>query len=218
MRRRKASVLQWLVEFRSKGNAADFGNLTAARRALAGLSSDTRGVFGGGREGSVVNKIEYITIASVGNATDFGDLNTSAATTERGSAASTTRGIFAGFNQVPSVVNDIDYITIASTGNASDFGDTTDARYAIAGASSSVRAVFGGGRTSGGSVRNIIDYITIASTGNATDFGDLTDSRYAASAVSNSLRAVFAGGETPYKNVMILLPSLQQVTQLITEI
>ena len=39
-----------------------------------------------------------------------------------------------------------------STGNASDFGDTTDARYAIAGASSSVRAVFGGGRTSGGSV------------------------------------------------------------------
>ena len=83
------------VEFRSKGNAADFGNLTAARRALAGLSSDTRGVFGGGREGSVVNKIEYITIASnVGNATDFGDLNTSAATTERGSAA-TTRGIFA---------------------------------------------------------------------------------------------------------------------------
>ena len=190
------------VEFRSKGNAADFGNLTAARRALAGLSSDTRGVFGGGREGSVVNKIEYITIASVGNATDFGDLNTSAATTERGSAASTTRGIFAGFNQVPSVVNDIDYITIASTGNASDFGDTTDARYAIAGASSSVRAVFGGGRTGGGSVRNIIDYITIASTGNATDFGDLTDSRYAASAVSNSLRAVFAGGETPYKNVM----------------
>ena len=65
-----------------------------------------------------------------------------------------------------------------------------------------MRAVFGGGRTSGGSVRNIIDYITIASTGNATDFGDLTDSRYAASAVSNSLRAVFAGGETPYKNVM----------------
>ena len=64
------------------------------------------------------------------------------------------------------------------------------------------RAVFGGGRTSGGSVRNIIIHITIASTGNATDFGDLTDSRYAASAVSNSLRAVFAGGETPYKNVM----------------
>ena len=189
-------------EFQSRGNGADFGNLSAARRALAGLSSDTRGVFGGGREGSVVNTIEYITIASVGNATDFGDLNTSAATTERGSAASTTRGIFAGFNQVPSVVNDIDYITIASTGNASDFGDTTDARYAVAGASSSVRAVFGGGRTSGGSVRNIIDYITIASTGNATDFGDLTDSRYAASAVSNSLRAVFAGGETPYKNVM----------------
>ena len=30
------------VEFGSKGNAADFGNLTAARRALAGLSSDTK--------------------------------------------------------------------------------------------------------------------------------------------------------------------------------
>ena len=67
-----------------------------------------------------------------------------------------------------------------------------------------VRAVFGGGRTSGGSVRNIIDYITIASTGNATDFGDLTDSRYAASAVSNSLRAVFAGGEKFTKMLWIL--------------
>jgi len=68
--------------------------------------------------------------------------------------------------------------------------------------SSSVRGVFGGGRTGGGSVLNELDYITIATTGNATDFGDLTVARYNTSGLSNSIRGVVAGGETPYKNVM----------------
>jgi hypothetical protein len=44
--------------------------------ALAGCSSETRGVFGGGiRDGGVnVANIRYITIASTGNASSFGDL------------------------------------------------------------------------------------------------------------------------------------------------
>jgi len=33
----------------------------------------SRGVFGGGHTGSSTNVIDYITIATTGNATDFGD-------------------------------------------------------------------------------------------------------------------------------------------------
>ena len=58
----------------STGNASDFGDLTAARSSTAGTSNATRGIVGGGDEGSAVNTIEYITIGSKGNAQDFGDL------------------------------------------------------------------------------------------------------------------------------------------------
>ena len=37
-------------------------------------SDGSRGVFGGGNDGNDVNTIEYITIATPGNATDFGDM------------------------------------------------------------------------------------------------------------------------------------------------
>ena len=62
------------VTISSTGDASDFGDLSASITALAGLSSSTRGVFGGGTNGSVVNVMEYITIGRTGNVTDFGDL------------------------------------------------------------------------------------------------------------------------------------------------
>jgi hypothetical protein len=41
---------------------------------MAALSSTTRGVFAGGSLGPArTNVIQYVTIASTGNATDFGD-------------------------------------------------------------------------------------------------------------------------------------------------
>ena len=64
--------------------------------------------------------MDYITISSTGNATDFGDLTRSAYYI--GGACNKTRGVFGGGN---SATNVMDYITIASTGNATDFGDLT---------------------------------------------------------------------------------------------
>lgn len=67
------------VTIASTGNATDFGDLTQVTSNLSACSSATRGVFGGGLAGSGggarTNVISYITIASVGNATDFGDLS-----------------------------------------------------------------------------------------------------------------------------------------------
>jgi hypothetical protein len=66
------------VTMATTGNATDFGDLTQARRSLAACSSGTRGVIGGGGGTAFppvrYDVIDYITIASAGNATDFGDL------------------------------------------------------------------------------------------------------------------------------------------------
>jgi|688.fasta_scaffold14136_8 hypothetical protein len=175
----------------SRGTATNFGTLTGARYNLAACSSSTRGVFGGGNNGS--NIIDYITIASTGDAIDFGDL-----TVARGGIAacsSSTRGVFGGgyftapFPGTPSIYATIDYINFTSVGNATNFGSLSTNRRSLAACSSSTRGVFGGGYTP--SLTNVIDFITIASTGSATDFGDLTTARSGLAACSSSTRGVF---------------------------
>ena len=73
---------------------------------------------------ATVNTIEYVTIATTGSATDFGDLTLGRYTGE--GVSNGTRGVFCGGATgpaAPNAVNNIDYITIATTGNAADFGD-----------------------------------------------------------------------------------------------
>jgi len=69
------------VTIASTGDAIDFGDLTTARRALGGASSPVRGVWCGGNATSgfagTLDVIDYITIASAGDAIDFGDLSLS---------------------------------------------------------------------------------------------------------------------------------------------
>ena len=64
--------------FDTPGNASDFGDLTLARKRLTATSNLTRAVFIAGDAGSgngyKVNVIDYVTIDTLGNATDFGDM------------------------------------------------------------------------------------------------------------------------------------------------
>lgn len=117
-------------EISSAGNFIDFGDLTNVRRDSCSLSSSTRGVIGGSYTppGTTpyLQNLDYITIASTGNALDFGDASTGFAGGFATSGATT--GLFAlGFTGTSS--NVIEQITIASTGNTTDFGDLTVARY-----------------------------------------------------------------------------------------
>jgi hypothetical protein len=69
------------ITISSLGTISDFGDLTVARTTNStGAASPTRGLFAGGESPSSTpagtNIIDYITIASIGNATDFGDLLT----------------------------------------------------------------------------------------------------------------------------------------------
>ena len=106
-------------------------------RALASCSSSTRGLFAGGNTspGVYTNVIDFITISSVGNATDFGDLT--AGIWFAASCSSNIRGVFGGGTISPVVINNISYVTIATQGNAQDFGDLTQARNAPQGTSDS---------------------------------------------------------------------------------
>ena len=67
--------------------------------------------------------MDYVTIDSTGNATDFGDLTETAAP-DQAAVSSSTRGLRMG-GRTPSYVMS-DCVTIASTGNATDFGDLTE--------------------------------------------------------------------------------------------
>jgi len=153
-----------------------------------GGGGGARGVFGGGYDGSsFLNTIDYITISSTGNATDFGDLTVARSRLGATSNGTTGRGVFGGGMITGGTAsNVIDYITIGTTGNATDFGDLTAARRGLTATSNGTtgRGVFGGGHD-GSSYFNTIDYITISSTGNATDFGDLTLARQNLAATSN---------------------------------
>ena len=173
-------------------NGVEWTEVLVANNTLDG---GARGLFFGGGYGptspnTIHNIIDYITIATTGNALDFGDLTTARATTA--SLASSTRGVLAGGFSQPANYNIIDYVTISSTGNSQDFGDLKDGvNVHFSGCSSSTRGLFGGGWAT---EKNIIDYITIASTGDSVDFGDLTAARFEPGALSSSTRGVFAGG------------------------
>jgi hypothetical protein len=67
--------------------------------------------------------MEYITVATTGNATDFGDFLVGGRRSA-GTCGDGSRGLWSGGDQYPSPgINVIEYITIATTGNATDFGD-----------------------------------------------------------------------------------------------
>ena len=85
----------------------------------------------GDSSSGAVNSIEYVTIATTGNSTDFGDLLSTMQVSA--GCGDGRRGLFGGNAQNNN--NVIQYITISTPGNATDFGDLTAATQAIAGCS-----------------------------------------------------------------------------------
>ena len=180
-----SNVIEYIT-IAQTGNGVDFGDITTLRMSNGSFSSSVRGIFAGGYHDSPAaiysNVIDYITIATLGNAADFGDLTVGRL--YAASCSNSTRGVMGGGNVSGGTQkNEIDYITIATLGNALDFGDLTAARRDIAAASSPTRALFCGGDTP--TIVNTIDYVEILTTGNAVDFGDQTVSRDRVSGCSN---------------------------------
>ena len=116
----------------SKGNTITFGDLTYGGngfRKPRGTSNGIRGIFAGGYDVASpypgLKEICYVTMATTGNAVEFGDL-----TITRESAFSTSsqiKSIHAGGQSDASgsgdLLSSIDAIDYASDGNAIEFGD-----------------------------------------------------------------------------------------------
>ena len=122
------------------GNTSDFGDLVKTRRGGAGCSNSVRAVFGTGYiapapSNTASSEIDFITIATLGNAVSFGDLKYDRIETY-GAVASPTRAVFGSGNDgSDNFVNTIDYVQIMSTGDGVDFGDLSQVRGAAAGCS-----------------------------------------------------------------------------------
>ena len=186
------------IEIQSLGNAIDFGDTSGTSLGEgAACSSSTRAIQGGG---SLVNTMEFVTIANRSNTTNFGDLTVSRRSLN--SLSSETRGIWAGGTTNPAMSDVIDFATIATAGNATDFGNLTVGRRNMAPMTSPTRGVFAGGNPgSSPLLDDTIDYITIASAGNATDFGNLITAMREQGGSSSATRGLIAGGYTSPANL-----------------
>jgi len=116
----------------STGGTKDFGDLTAVRQGCMGISNSVRGVWVMGNIGyhagnTQTNIIDFITIATTGNAQDFGDSTTKNTSQNGGTASNATRGVFFGGYNSPanpsSNTPHIHYINFATRGNSTNFGE-----------------------------------------------------------------------------------------------
>ena len=112
--------------FANNSESLNFGELSTLSQRGSAVGSATRGCFIiGSTIPAYVNTIEYITLTTSGESTDFGDATSNAGTLNNNSASNTIRGVYHIGRSTPggAALNTLDYITIATTGNAQDFGD-----------------------------------------------------------------------------------------------
>tara|TARA_B100000401_G_C52565568_1_gene605434 strand:- start:24 stop:770 length:747 start_codon:yes stop_codon:yes gene_type:complete len=198
------------------GNSTDFGDMTIRRYAQGGVNDTIRGILGGGASttpfvpshNATTNVIDYVQIATTGDAVDFGDMVL--AKSSQASVNNTTRGIIQRSNSPVGPVGVMDTIIMRSTGNATDFGDVSSSQELSGGICNATRGIF-----SGGFMHNVIQYITMATEGNTIDFGDMTQVGSTTRGASSKTRGLIVGGHYPsgggypYLNV---IQSLQIVT------
>ena len=175
----------------------DFGDLTIGMFRPAAFSNQTRGIITSGESASPApttnNVINFITIASAGNANDFGDQTV--ATRNGAGMASPTRGVYFGGSGAN---NTIQYVTISTTGNASDFGDLTQPlNSGPTSGSNAQRGILINSYDGDPGYTNAVSFIQIATLGNAQEFGDSTSARLNSATCSSPTRVVVGGGQTP---------------------
>ena len=82
------------ISLASGGNGIRFGELSTKNGSCTGTASQTRGFIMGGQVPSIVNTIEFVTLSTLGNAQDFGDLVNKL---ESGGSLSDSHGGLGGF-------------------------------------------------------------------------------------------------------------------------
>jgi len=169
------------VTMSSSGNAVDFGDLLAGNQVgqNGAMSSPTRAVIAGGFENGnpAVQRMQYVTMSTLGNAAEFGDLTTGQQRT--GCCSNAVRGVMGAGTPAGNLIS---FVTMATLGDAQDFGDSLTAEYGKAGMNSPTRGIWAGPDNN---AQDQIEYVQLMTTGNAQDFGDLLENRRQVSGSSN---------------------------------
>ena len=204
----------------SSGGANDFGELAVGFQYGGGCNSPTLAVFGGAWAdtndanaggGKNSNVLQFITIQTTGDSTEFGDLTLRRQTDQ--ALSNKTRGCFIGgahYTSYPTYIgtNIIDFVTFSSLGDAQDFGNLTNDPWGSGAAANNTRGIIAGGANP--TKTNTIQFITIATLGNAENFGDLLNPNSYLTALSSSTRVVIGGGAAP--SPLARLNTIQFVT------
>ena len=191
------------VQINTTGNAVDFGDMISPVQFYGGAtSSRIHSYYFGGQGPSSpnnvnTNQIQYWTISSTGNATDYGDLTT-AVTYQPAGASNSTRGLSAGGGYTGGAnTNTIEYFSLSTSGGGKDFGDLTAAQFA-GGASvcSPTRSIFASNAGPSTSNYQYIDFVQTATLGNASDFGDQSSGlgAHGTGVSSNAVRGILVAG------------------------
>ena len=151
-----------------------------------------RGILGPGSQipsGTFTN-LNYIDIATTGNAQEFGDLSYGNA--YRGGFASSTRGVWVNGQNDQTT----DYTIISSKGGGSDFGEILNEPMGGATFNSSTIGFRAGGSDGGVHTDQIIG-MRIAQVASFYDFGDLLGAGTYMNGASSPTRGVIFGEATP---------------------
>ena len=192
------TMMEYVV-FSSGGGSNDFGDHRLGSSISAGMghaADGVRGLLAGGYVAPVnLGTIDYITIATTGNSSEFGEFD-DGSTGGYSPMASPTRAVFARAGQ------GINYINFTTGGKTQVFGDMRlDSRTGhIASCSSSTRGIMAGGESPSPSKVNTITYITLATLGNGIDFGDLIAAKNDQEAVSSSTKGFVVAGNDASSN------------------
>ena len=191
------------VNINHTGNAIDFGDMISPVQFYGGAtSSRIHSYYFGGQGPSSPNnvnsnQIQYFTISSTGNGTDYGDLTT-AVTYQPAGGSNGTRGLSAGGGFTGGAnTNTIEYFSLSTSGGGIDFGDLTAAQFADGGsACSPTRSVFTSNAGPSTSNYQYMDYVQTATLGNASDFGDQSSGlgQHGQGISSNAVRGILVSG------------------------
>ena len=162
--------------------------------------------------------IDYITVASTGNAGDFGDLRTQASnlmgSRNLGGYNGLLIGAYAGGYQGTTGISDeIEYVTMASLGNSAAWGELTNGGYQCGGLSNTLRGVRMGAMYQSDNDR--IDYITWANQGNAQDFGNCLNTNtgeISTHGCESTTRGVLMGGRLGSSNNYNFIETMEYIT------
>ena len=192
------------IQYKTVGataNTVDFGDLQTTRSDMSCSGSNgTRGIFGGGMQtiaGATaygVTDTDYVTIASTGDGTDFGNLDeASSYGVHSGCSNGTLLFSAGGLTPAYGYLDRLEYYTIASTGNGTDAGDISIGNLLNPGATNGdTRFLLAGGYMDpSNAYTDSILYHNFSTSADTSDFGDLTAASYESAGCASTVRAVF---------------------------